>query len=134
MSPRGWGRENKSNAGEDDANVVAEVEARVQEKLRQLGGSHSLHLTKSELSAAVSAFDTDRNGMIDFPEFMSGIQSLKDPSTAIPKAVDAHNFFGQKIRPVEYSVEVRIAKLEEKMTKQLGETNELLRQLMKQRQ
>ena len=36
MSPRGWGRENKSNAGEDDANVVAEVEARVQEKLRQL--------------------------------------------------------------------------------------------------
>ena len=41
---------------------------------------------------------------------------------------------GQKIRPVEYSVEVRIAKLEEKMTKQLGETNELLRQLMKQRQ
>ena len=110
------------------------VLAFLQEKLRQLGGSHSLHLTKSELSAAVSAFDTDRNGMIDFPEFMSGIQSLKDPSTAIPKAVDAHNFFGQKIRPVEYSVEVRIAKLEEKMTKQLGETNELLRQLMKQRQ
>ena len=36
MSPRGWGRENKSNAREDDANVVAEVEARVQEKLRQL--------------------------------------------------------------------------------------------------
>ena len=37
MSPRGWGRENKSNnRGEDDANVVAEVEARVQEKLRQL--------------------------------------------------------------------------------------------------
>ena len=36
MSPRGWGRENKSSAGEDDANVVAEVEARVQEKLRQL--------------------------------------------------------------------------------------------------
>ena len=35
---------------------------------------------------------------------------------------------------MEYSVEVRIAKLEEKMTKQLGETNELLRQLMKQRQ
>ena len=38
MSPRGWSRENKSNDAhrEGNANVVAEVEARVQEKLRQL--------------------------------------------------------------------------------------------------